>query len=44
MVAALPAKASACVGCNVCMERCPFGVDVIAKMEKAVQLFETATP
>lgn len=39
---ALPARASACVECGDCVERCPFGVDVIAKMREAVELFESA--
>jgi uncharacterized protein len=33
--AALPSKASDCVQCGSCEERCPFGVDVISKMEQA---------
>jgi predicted aldo/keto reductase-like oxidoreductase len=33
-------KASACVECGECLERCPFDVDIIAKMQKAVALFE----
>jgi len=37
--AALPVKASACVQCGKCMERCPFEVDVIARMEQAVEVF-----
>jgi predicted aldo/keto reductase-like oxidoreductase len=37
---ALPAKASDCVECGVCVERCPFGVDVTTKMRQAVALFE----
>jgi len=37
---ALPVKASACTECGVCTERCPFGVDVIAKMRQVVELFE----
>ena len=36
---ALPIKASACTECGVCMERCPFGVDVISKMSQAVDVF-----
>jgi predicted aldo/keto reductase-like oxidoreductase len=40
--AALPTPASACVECGVCMERCPFGVDVIDKMREAAALFESA--
>ncbi len=38
--AAVEAKASACVECGECLERCPFGVDVMAKMRAAVGLFE----
>jgi predicted aldo/keto reductase-like oxidoreductase len=38
---ALPVKASECTECGVCMERCPFEVDVIAKMREAVEIFET---
>lgn len=37
--AALPSHATDCVQCGACMERCPFGVDVIGKMEQAVALF-----
>jgi len=33
-------KASACTECGACVERCPFGVDVISKMRQAVELFE----
>jgi predicted aldo/keto reductase-like oxidoreductase len=33
-------KASACVECGECLERCPFDVDVVAKMQEAVALFE----
>jgi len=38
--AALPARASECTECGVCMERCPFEVDVVAKMRRAVEVFE----
>jgi len=38
---ALSAKASDCIECGDCMERCPFGVDVIAKMREMVELFES---
>lgn len=38
--ALLEQKGSACRECGGCMERCPFGVDVIAKMKTAVELFE----
>ncbi len=34
------AKASECTECGVCLERCPFGVDIVAKMRRAVELFE----
>jgi predicted aldo/keto reductase-like oxidoreductase len=37
---ALEAQASTCVECGDCMERCPFGVDVIAHMRRAVAMFE----
>jgi predicted aldo/keto reductase-like oxidoreductase len=37
---ALPVKASDCVECGDCVERCPFEVDIIAKMRKAAQVFE----
>ena len=36
------AKASACVECGVCMERCPFDVDILAKMHEAAEVFETS--
>jgi predicted aldo/keto reductase-like oxidoreductase len=35
-----PVKASACTECGICMERCPFEVDVVAKMRRAVEIFE----
>ncbi len=37
---ALAVAASACTECGSCVERCPFGVDVIARMCRAVELFE----
>jgi uncharacterized protein len=37
--AVLDAKASDCTKCGACEERCPFGVDVTAKMEQAVTMF-----
>jgi len=40
---ALPARASACIECGLCMERCPFGVDVVARMNEAADLFEAHT-
>ena len=36
---ALPAKAGDCIKCGDCVERCPFGVDVIANMARAVDIF-----
>ena len=36
----LSIKASECNECGVCMERCPFDVDVISKMKQAVKLFD----
>ncbi len=36
---ALSVRASACTECGVCLERCPFGVDVIANMNRAVDIF-----
>jgi predicted aldo/keto reductase-like oxidoreductase len=36
---ALTKKASDCTQCGICVERCPFGVDVPARMEHAVQVF-----
>jgi predicted aldo/keto reductase-like oxidoreductase len=36
----IPVKASACVECGVCLERCPFDVEIIDKMREAAVLFE----
>jgi predicted aldo/keto reductase-like oxidoreductase len=38
----LPVRASACTECGACVERCPFGVEVIATMQQAVEIFEVA--
>ncbi len=38
--AALPVKASECSECEVCLERCPYEVDIIGKMRRAVEVFE----
>ena len=35
-------KASSCVECGICLERCPFDVDIMSKLRAAVALFETA--
>jgi len=35
------ANASDCIECEVCIERCPFGVDIIGKMRRAVEVFGT---
>jgi uncharacterized protein len=37
---ALPVAGSACIECSVCMERCPYEVDVPAKMRLVAALFE----
>ncbi len=36
----LKAKASECTECGECEKRCPFEVDVIGKMRRAVEVFE----
>jgi len=38
--AEFPVKSSACVECGVCEERCPFDVEIVAKMREAAALFE----
>ena len=35
-----PVKASACVECGECLERCPFDVAIMAKMHEAAVVFE----
>ena len=35
--------ASACTECGVCVERCPFEVDVVSKMKQAAELSEKKT-
>jgi len=32
--------ASECIECGRCMKNCPFGVDIINKMNKAIEIFE----
>lgn len=40
--ASFPAKASDCIECGDCLERCPFNVDILAKLRQAVQVYEKA--
>lgn len=37
---ALPHHASECTHCGACMSRCPFGVDIPSKMDRAKEVFE----
>lgn len=37
---ALGVKASACIECGACVERCPFGLDVRSQVQELRQLFE----
>jgi uncharacterized protein len=39
---ALPVLASECVQCYSCERRCPFSVGTVARLERAVSVFETA--
>ncbi len=41
LYASRPVKASECIECEVCLERCPFDVNIIGKMHRAVEVFET---
>jgi predicted aldo/keto reductase-like oxidoreductase len=36
----MTAKGSDCSECGVCVERCPFQVDIIGKMKRAVEVLE----
>lgn len=33
-------KASGCIGCKKCMERCPYGLNIVEKLKKVVDTFE----
>ena len=37
---ALPAKTSACTRCGACVKRCPFAVNVLPIIDRAVALYE----
>ena len=37
----LPVKVSGCIECKECLERCPFDADIIFKMRRAIEVFET---
>jgi predicted aldo/keto reductase-like oxidoreductase len=37
-----PAKASDCIECGDCLARCAFDVDIMAQLQKAVEIFEAA--
>ena len=39
---ALGSRADDCTGCGVCEERCPFGVPVAERMDRAVKVFGNA--
>jgi predicted aldo/keto reductase-like oxidoreductase len=41
LYASLAVKASDCIECEVCLERCPFDVDIIGKMCRAAEVFDT---
>jgi predicted aldo/keto reductase-like oxidoreductase len=38
---AFPVKASNCIECGECLDRCPFNVDIIAKIRQVVENLET---
>jgi predicted aldo/keto reductase-like oxidoreductase len=40
--AEFPVNVSACTACGVCLERCPFYIDIVAKMSKAAELLKDA--
>ncbi len=41
--AALPVRASECIECEECVERCPFSVDIISRLHQARDVFEAMT-
>ena len=41
---ALPHHAGECTHCGACMSRCPFGVDIPAKMDRAKEVFGQEVP
>lgn len=41
--ASIGVKASDCTECGLCVELCPFDVDIMAKLRRAVELFEGGT-
>jgi len=41
LYASLEAKGSDCTECEVCIERCPFDVDIIGKMHRAAEVFNS---
>lgn len=38
----MSAKASDCIECGDCLARCPFDVDIMARLQQAVETFETS--
>ncbi len=36
---ALPVTAASCTECGICSDRCPFEVDVVANMDRAIKVF-----
>jgi ferredoxin len=35
-------KVSKCVKCGICVERCPFDVESVSKLQQAVRVFEAS--
>ncbi|MCL2065140.1 MAG: aldo/keto reductase [Candidatus Cloacimonetes bacterium] len=38
----LTVKASACTECGLCVPRCPFGIDIVANMKKANEIYSSS--